>query len=179
MSRIGKKPITIPANVQVKIEGDVIIITGPKGELKQALPAGVLVKQKNGNLIVFLREGCNDKAKWGLIRALLANNVKGVTDGFEKQLEIRGVGYKANVEGKVLKLDVGFSHEIKMDIFEGLNVSVEKSIIKISGFDKQLVGEFAAQVRKNRPPEPYKGKGIRYVDEKVRKKEGKKAATAK
>ncbi len=179
MSRIGKKPIIIPPNVQVEIMEGVVKVKGPKGVITQQIPDGVLVKQEGGAIIVFLREGSNEKAKWGLIRALLNNCIKGVVDGFEKQLEIKGVGYKANVDGKTLKLDVGFSHEIKMDIPEGLIISVEKNIIKISGFDKQLVGEFAAQTRRVRPPEPYKGKGIRYVGEKVRKKEGKKAAATK
>jgi large subunit ribosomal protein L6 len=179
MSRIGKKPILIPDDVEVKIEDRQVVIKGQKGEISQEIPGEILVEKKEDKLIVSpKRRTKRTPALWGLIRALLQNHIKGVTEGFEKQLEIRGIGYKASLpDQKTIQLEVGFSHPVKIEIPEGLNVSVEKNIIKISGIDKQKVGEFAAKIRKVRPPEPYKGKGIRYIGEKVRKKEGKKAAT--
>jgi len=178
MSRIGKKPILIPENVEIKIEGRQVVVKGPKGEISQEIPQEILVEKKDSVVVVSpKRKTKRTPALWGLTRALLQNNLKGVTEGFEKQLEIRGIGYKASIEGeRVLKLEVGFSHPVKLEIPPDLNVSIEKNIIKVSGIDKQQVGEFAAKIRKVRPPEPYKGKGIRYVGEKVRKKEGKKTA---
>jgi large subunit ribosomal protein L6 len=178
MSRIGKKPILIPQGVEIEIKDSVVTIKGPKGEISQEIPPEILIEKKEDKIIVSpKRKTKRTSALWGLTRALLQNHVKGVTEGFEKQLEIRGIGYKASLEGaKTLKLEVGFSHPVKLEIPEDLKVSVEKNIIKVSGIDKQKVGEFAAKIRRVRPPEPYKGKGIRYVGEKVRKKEGKKAA---
>jgi len=179
MSRIGKKPILIPENVEVKIENHQVLIKGPKGEISQEISPEISVEKKEDKIIIVSpkRKTKKTPALWGLTRALLQNHVIGVTQGFEKQLEIRGIGYKASLEGeKTLKLEVGFSHPVKLEIPADLNVSIEKNIIKVSGIDKQKVGEFAAKIRKVRPPEPYKGKGIRYVGEKVRKKEGKKAA---
>lgn len=180
MSRIGKKPIEIPEGVEVNINGQEVNIKGPKGEIKQSIPAGVLVKKENGMINVSLardRASKKDLALWGLTRALLQNNVKGVREGFEKKLEIRGIGYKAALEDKCVSLEVGFSHSVKLEIPEGIDVSIAKELITVSGIDKYKVGQFAANIRKIRPPEPYKGKGVRYLEEKVRKKEGKKAGT--
>ena len=181
MSRIGKQPIIIPKDVQIEIRGQKVAIKGPKGEISQEISPEISVEKKEDKIIVTpKRKTKKTPALWGLTRALLQNHVIGVTQGFEKQLEIRGIGYKASLEGeKTLKLKVGFSHPINLEIPAGLNVSIEKNIIKVSGIDKQKVGEFAAKIRRVRPPEPYKGKGIRYVGEKVRKKEGKKATATK
>ncbi len=179
MSRVGKKAISIPSGVEVKIEDNNIKVKGPKGELEQAITAEILVSQKDNELIVEVKEQTkNSSAFWGLTRALLQNMVIGVSEGFSKQLEIVGVGYKAKTEGdKVLDLAMGFSHPVKFDIPEGLTIQVEKNIITVSGISKEQVGQFAAKIRDVRKPEPYKGKGIRYVGENVRRKEGKKAAT--
>ncbi len=180
MSRIGKQPIQIPEGVEVKIEGREVKFKGAKGELRQAIPENILVEKKESELIVSVgKKTKQTPALWGLARALLQNCLDGVTKGFEKQLEIIGVGYKAALEGdKVLNLLVGFSHPVKLDIPEGLTVKVEKNIVTITGIDKQKVGQFSAKIREVKKPEPYKGKGIRYLGEKVRRKEGKKAATA-
>lgn len=181
MSRVGKKPITIPRQVQIEISGNRVGVRGPKGEIFQDIPEGLLVEQKEGIIIVSPQRNSNKVAAlWGLIRALLQNHVKGVSEGFEKRLEIIGVGYKAAIEGtNKLKLEVGFSHSVFLDIPDDLKVAVEKNIIIVSGCDRQKVGELSAKIRRVRPPEPYKGKGIRYLGEKVRRKEGKKAATTK
>ena len=177
MSRIGKKPIEIPQGITVVLEKDSVLFKGPKGEIKQEIPAGIAV-EKTGNILIVKpeREGKTIPALWGLTTALLLNHVHGVSVGFEKKLELRGVGYKAAMEGESkIRLDLGFSHPIFMDIPKGLDVKVEKQIIIISGFDKQQVGQLGAKIRALRKPEPYKGKGIRYFGEVVRKKEGKKA----
>ena len=181
MSRIGKKTIIIPEGVEVKIDDQEITVKGPKGELFLKILDGFLIEQKENTLSVVPIKGRGkiNSAIWGLTRALLQNNVEGVTQGFEKKLEIRGVGYRATLEGeKKLKLELGFSHLVELDVPDNLKVAVEKNIIIISGIDKQKVGEFAAKIRAFRKPEPYKGKGVRYLGEKVRRKEGKKAATA-
>lgn len=179
MSRIGKQPIQIPDNVEVKIDGQKITIKGPKGELSREIRTEIKMEEKQGQVFVCLaRKGGQakkDRAYWGLSRSLIANMVKGVSEGYGKKLQIIGVGYKANVEGKNLVLSAGFSHPVEMEIPEGLEINIEKDIITISGIDKELVGQFAAKIRKVRPPEPYKGKGIRYIDEVVRRKVGKKA----
>lgn len=178
MSRIGKQPIELPQGVEVTIQTDKVTIKGPKGELTQDISDDILVAQKENQLIISLkRKTKTSPAFWGLTRALLQNFVKGVTEGFEKKLELVGVGYKASMQGdKMLKLDVGYSHSIEMQVPDGLVVSVEKNFITISGIDRQQVGEFAAKIRAHRKPEPYKGKGIKYEGEKIRRKEGKKAA---
>jgi large subunit ribosomal protein L6 len=179
MSRIGKQPILIPENVEVKIEGQKIIIKGPKGELFQEIPEGILVTKENDKIVV----SCEKKSKknsalWGLIRVLLQNQIIGVSSGFEKKLEIRGIGYRASLKDEnTLKLEVGFSHPVEVKIPSQIFLTIEKSIINISGIDKQKIGEFAAKIRKIKKPEPYKGKGIRYVGEFVRKKAGKKVAS--
>ena len=180
MSRIGKKPVEIPQGVEVSIKDSIVKVKGSKGEIEHTIPEGVLVEVKDKQVIVSIKvENKKTSALWGLIRALLQNAVMGVSQGFEKQLEIIGVGYKAKMEGdKLLDLAMGFSHPVKMPVPEGLQIKVEKNIITISGINKEKVGQFAAEIRAVRKPEPYKGKGIRYVGEKVRRKEGKKAATA-
>ncbi len=179
MSRIGKKPISISEGVEVKIEGQNVIVKGPKGELQKEVRPEIKVEIKENEILVSPgKETKKTNAFWGLTRTLIFNMIKGVTEGYEKKLEIQGVGYKANLEGEDLVLQVGFSHPVKMDKVEGIKFEVEKNIITISGIDKELVGQVAAKIRKVRPPEPYKGKGIRYVGEEVRRKAGKKVVTA-
>ncbi|KPJ55689.1 50S ribosomal protein L6 [Parcubacteria bacterium DG_74_2] len=192
MSRIGKKPIEIPDGVEAKIEDGKVTIKGPKGELSKEIRPEIKIEVKDKKLYVFPKKEIQEnsvvkkdsgetkqiKAFWGLFRAFLANMIKGVTEGFEKKLEIQGLGYKASLEGNDLILNIGFSHQKKIEMPEGIELSIEKNIITVSGIDKELVGQVAAKIRKVRPPEPYKGKGIRYVDEVVRKKVGKKATTA-
>jgi len=177
MSRIGKKPIPIPQGVELKIEEGIVTAKGPKGELRKKVPFGIEVKiRPNKEAIVSLKRS-KEKALWGTWRSLIANMIEGVSKGFEKKLEIQGVGYKARVESEDLVLDVGFSHQVKIKKREGISYSVEKNIITVSGIDKEKVGQTAAEIRKVRPPEPYKGKGIRYKGEYIRRKVGKKAAT--
>ncbi len=174
MSRIGKQPVDIPSGVEIKVEGS--IIKFKKGNFSKELDTknNVLVKIEN-NKLVFLPKGESrqDRAFWGTYRALSNNIVVGLTSGFEKKLEINGVGYRAAVSGKILELQLGFSHPIKHEIPEGINIAVEKNIITISGSDKQAVGQTAAKIRAYRPPEPYKGKGVKYADEKIIRKAGK------
>ncbi|MBU0619641.1 MAG: 50S ribosomal protein L6 [Patescibacteria group bacterium] len=178
MSRIGKLPIELIEGTQAKIEDGFIVVKGPKGELKQKINSLVNVKIDNNQIIISVDniKDKNKKALWGLFRSLINNMVIGVTQGFEKKLEINGVGYKASASGSVLTLNVGFSHPVEYNLLDGISASVEKNIITINGIDKQLVGETAAQIRKVRKPEPYKGKGIKYVDEVIRRKAGKTAA---
>lgn len=181
MSKIGKKPILIPQGVNLEIKEDEIIIKGPKGELSQKIPPEIGVKKEGEKILVSLkRKTKKSPALWGLIRALLQNSIQGVTEGFEKKLELRGIGYRCFLEKEgILKLEVGFSHPVTIKIPPFLKVTLEKNIITIWGVDKQKVGEFAAKIRKIQPPEPYKGKGIRYLGEQVRMKEGKKAGAGK
>ncbi len=176
MSRIGKQPIAIPEGVDVKIDGDFVIIKGPKGELKNKIRPEIKVEIKDKQIILKPVKSLRDtQALWGTYRSLIANMTQGVTKGFEKKLEIEGVGYKANLEGKDLILNLGYSHSIKIKAPEGIELKVEKNVITVSGTDKQLVGQIAAEIRSKRKPEPYKGKGIRYQGEVVRRKTGKKA----
>ena len=178
MSKIGKKPVQVPKGVDIKIDDNLISVKGPRGELKMTLNDVVSVSTQEGSISVNLKNN-QDKAEiWGLTRALIANMIKGVTTGFEKNLEFEGVGYKANVKGSELELNLGYSHPISIKIPEGINIKVEKSVIKIEGMDKESIGHFAAEVKSKRLPEPYKGSGIRYVGEVIRRKAGKKAATA-
>lgn len=178
MSRVGKKPIEIPEGVKVNIDGRKVIIKGPKGELSREVRPEIKVELKEGKILVKPEiKTKKTKAFWGLTRSLLANMVKGVIEGYEKKLEIRGLGYKAKIEGDDLVLMVGFTHSVKLKIPETIKVSVEKNIITVSGIDKELVGLIAAKTRKVKPPEPYKGKGIRYLGEEVRRKAGKKVVT--
>lgn len=178
MSRIGKKPIEILKGVEVKVESNTVFVKGPKGELQKDVPLEIKIEIKGNEIFLSPeKETKRSKAFWGLFRTLIFNMIKGVTDGYEKKLEIHGVGYKANLEGEDLILLVGFSHSVKIDKVEGIKFLVEKSIITVSGIDKELVGQIAAKIRKVKKPEPYKGKGIRYLGEEVRRKTGKKAAT--
>ncbi|NDJ27075.1 50S ribosomal protein L6 [Campylobacter sp. MIT 12-8780] len=174
MSRIGKQPITIPNGVEVKLEGN--ILKFKKGNLSKELDtkANVLVELKD-NTIVFAPKGEDrqSRAYWGTYRALANNVVIGLNEGFSKTLEINGVGYKAALKGKVLELALGFSHPINYAIPEGIEITVDKNNIIIKGSDKQVVGQVAAQIREFRPPEPYKGKGVKYADERIIRKAGK------
>ncbi|MBN3041074.1 MAG: 50S ribosomal protein L6 [Candidatus Omnitrophica bacterium] len=175
MSRVGKQPIKIPKDVKVSIEKGVCLVQGPKNKLQLSMPAGIKAEIKEDTLSVTRESDLKThKSLHGTIRVLIANMVEGVTKGFKKELEIVGVGYKAQMKGKNLVLNIGFSHPVEMNVPEGLKVTVPaQTRIIIEGFDKQLVGEFAARIRRIYPPEPYKGKGIRYSQEEVRKKLGK------
>ena len=182
MSRVGKKPILIPEGVEVKIEGQKVIISGPKGELLREIRPEIKVEIKGNQIFVqpFSEKSWTKKTKafWGLIRALLANMVQGVKEGYEKKLEIEGVGYKAQVlGGDTIQLSVGFTQPTKIKAPKDIKFSVEKNVITVSGVDKELVGLIAARIRKAKPAEPYKGKGIRYQGELVRRKVGKRAVT--
>lgn len=178
MSRVGNRPIPIPSGVTVNLSDDQIQVKGPKGELSCPIPAGIRVKTEDDQLS-FERPDDSKPARsnHGLARALANNMVVGVSEGFVKRLEIEGVGYRADVQGKSLNLLLGFSHPVEMPIPEGLTVSVDQNTkVAIEGADKQIVGQFAADVRALRPPEPYKGKGVRYEDEHIRRKVGKAGA---
>ena len=196
MSRIGKKPILIPEGVEVRIEGQKVIVKGLKGELSQEILSEIKIEIKDSQIFVFPKirefskktkrgrkalalrfETKQTKAFWGLTRALLANMIEGVVKGFEKKLQIEGLGFKAELDGNNLVLQVGFSHSVIITALEGVKFTVEKNIITVSGINKELVGQVAAKIRKVRPPEPYKGKGIRYLGEVIRRKAGKKTAT--
>ena len=176
MSRIGKQPVAIPSGVEVKIEDGKLI--AKKGNLTQEVEFGDRVNVKiEDNKIVFspVGEDRQSRAYWGTYRALTNNAIKGLVEGFEKKLEINGVGYRAQVKGKELELQLGFSHPVVYPIPEGIQITVEKNIITIKGHDKQKVGQVAAEIRSFRPPEPYKGKGVKYVDEVIIRKAGKTA----
>lgn len=177
MSRIGKNPINIPEGVEVKIEGEEITVKGPKGELKQKIHPIIKVEIKNKQIIITVNNPNNkkEKALWGLFGSLIKNMVFGVTEGYEKKLEIVGVGYKVELQGDKLVLKVGYSHPIEYNLPKGISAVVDKNNIILTGIDKQLIGDVAAQIRKIRKPEPYKGKGIKYADEIIKKKVGKAA----
>ncbi len=176
MSRIGNRIITIPEGVTITLENNEVVVKGPKGELKQVMLKDITMKQEN-NEIILERKNEAAKAMHGTMNALISNMITGVTKGYEKALEIIGVGYRFNVQGKKLTINAGYSHPVEMEVPEGLTVeSVSNTEITVKGIDKVLVGEFAANIRKVRKPEPYKGKGIRYKDEHIIRKEGKKAA---
>ena len=176
MSRIGNRIINVPENVTVTEENGYVVVKGPKGTLQEKLLEGITMKQEN-NQITLERKSDIYKANHGTMNALITNMIKGVTEGFQKALEIIGVGYRFNVQGKKLTINAGYSHPVEMEVPEGLTVeSSSNTEITVKGIDKIKVGEFAANIRKVRMPEPYKGKGIRYKDEHVRRKEGKKAA---
>jgi len=177
MSRIGKNPIPIPAGVTVKIDGNTSTVKGPKGEHKQHIPSGLLFEEKDGMLTVNRSDESKPMiAKHGLVRALIANRVTGVTEGFAKKLEIIGVGYRAAVKGKVLDLQLQFSHPVEYPIPDDISINCpDNTHIEVSGVDKQRVGQVAAEIRAYRKPEPYKGKGIRYEGEQVVRKAGKAA----
>jgi large subunit ribosomal protein L6 len=177
MSRIGKLPIEIPSGVDVQIENSVVRVKGPKGELTQVVSRDLSIEREDSRLVVTRPTDRKDhRALHGLTRTLIYNMVVGVTDGYEKRLEIQGVGYRAQLKGKSLELALGYSHPIKVDAPEGIEFEVpQPTQVIVRGIDKQAVGEIAARIRKTRPPEPYKGKGVRYQDEHVARKVGKRA----
>ena len=175
MSRIGKKPVIIPANVTVNVaEGNVVTVKGPKGELTNTFNADMIINVE-GNVLTVSRptDEANHRALHGLTRTLIANMVEGVDKGFSKELEVNGVGYRADKKGNQLVMRLGFSHEVIMEEIPGITIEVNGNKITIKGIDKQTVGQFAAEVRGKRPPEPYKGKGIKYTTEVIRRKVGK------
>jgi|SRR3989344_2053383 len=179
MSRLAKKPVIVPQGVAVEFKNGVISARGPKGELSRNVPAGITFEISAGE--VFVRPTAGEKevsAFLGTFFRHLKNMVEGVSQGFEKKLEIEGIGYRAEVKGKDLVLNLGFSHQVTVPAGEGITFSVEKNVIKISGIDKEAVGNTAAKIRDKKKPEPYKGKGIRYAGEVVRRKAGKKVAAA-
>ena len=176
MSRIGRMPISIPAGVEVKIEGsNLVTVKGPKGTLTQQLHPNMTIAQEGGELHVTRpNDAKENRSLHGLTRTLLSNMITGVTEGFKKELDVNGVGYRVAKDGKKLVMNLGFSHQVIMEETEGITIDVPgPNKIIISGADKQKVGQFAAEVREKRPPEPYKGKGIKYTDEVIRRKEGK------
>lgn len=179
MSRIGKKIITIPAGVDIKIDGGNVTVKGPKGTMTFAAPFEIDFAKENDQLTVILKHETKQSRKmWGTARALVANMITGVTQGFEKKLEVEGVGYRVTLAGKNLELLLGFSHPVKVPAPEGIEFKVEKNAITISGISKDLVGRTASSIRALKKPEPYKGKGIRYAGEIIRRKAGKKASAA-
>lgn len=177
MSRIGRQPITIPAGVTVAIDGGVVKATGPKGELQVTMLPGLAVEQKENELqVTLVQDNAETQRTFGLMRTLIGNIVTGVSKGYERQLEINGVGFRASVAGSTINLSLGFSHPIEFPLPAGIEAKVERNVITISGNDKQAVGQVAANLRALKKPEPYKGKGIKYVEERIRRKAGKTAA---
>jgi large subunit ribosomal protein L6 len=176
MSRIGKKAVSVPTGVTVNLAGQNIAVKGPKGELKFVLVEHVLAKLEDGKIAVNPRDETKvARSCWGMSRTMISNMIKGVTQGYSRSLEINGVGYRANVQGKVLQLNLGYSHDVNYPIPEGIEIKTPKPTeITITGIDKQRVGQVAAEIRDFRGPEPYKGKGIKYSDERIFRKEGKK-----
>jgi large subunit ribosomal protein L6 len=181
MSRIGKKIIEVPQGVTITITEGEIVAKGPKGELKQKIHPEIKIETSDGKISVMPKAELSKKARgaWGLYRALVQNMVEGVSKGFEKKLEIEGVGFKAAVDGDGLTLNLGFTNPVKIKKPEGITFLVEKNVITVSGSSKELVGETAALIRKQKKAEPYKGKGIKYQGEKIRRKEGKKVVASK
>lgn len=181
MSRIGQKPIPIPSGVDVSVANGLVTVKGPKGELAVSLNPHVqahVTQDKTVEISVQKPEDIHERALWGLFRKLVANAVDGVQKPFEKQLEFVGVGYRVSVSGDTVNMEVGFSHPVTIELPKGVSASVEKQVLTLSGIDKQQVGEWAARIRRIRPPEPYKGKGIKYIDEQIRRKAGKAAKAA-
>lgn len=181
MSRIGRKPILVPAGVEVKVEGSVVTVKGPKGTLTNTFNADMAIAVEGNEIIVTRPSDVKEhRSLHGLTRTLIANMVQGVTEGFKKELQVNGVGYRVQKQGTNLVMNLGYSHQVIMPEIDGITIEVPgpNSII-ISGPDKQKVGQFAAEVREKRPPEPYKGKGIKYIDEHIRRKEGKAAKGSK
>jgi large subunit ribosomal protein L6 len=189
MSRVGKKPVPVPSGVNVTIKDSSIAIKGPKGELRRTIPTGVSAKLEAGQVLIARQgDGREERARHGLLRALVANMVKGVTEGYTRQLEINGVGYRAEVVGNKVNLVVGLSHPVEFSLPTGVQAKAEKGkstvnpgqdavLLTISGTDKEVVGQLASKMRNVRPPEPYKGKGIKYIEEKLRRKVGKTGAS--
>ncbi|HHX60433.1 MAG TPA: 50S ribosomal protein L6 [Epulopiscium sp.] len=174
MSRIGKQPIAIPAGVTVTLNGNVVNVKGPKGTLTKEFDSAMNIAIEDENVVVTRPNDLKrNKSLHGLTRTLISNMVEGTADGFKKVLELNGVGYRAQKQGKTLVLSLGYSHPVEMDDPEGVESVVEGNHITISGISKENVGQFAAEIRAKRPPEPYKGKGIKYIDETIRRKEGK------
>ena len=180
MSKVGKKPIEIPKVIEVKIEGDEILVKGKMGELKKRIPPEIKIEIKENKIFLSPRiDAKKVMALWGTMRSLIFNMVKGVSEGFEKKLEIEGIGYRGELKGNNLVLHVGFSKPIEVKAPQGIKFYVEKNIITVSGIDKELVGQIAAKIRKIREPDAYKGKGIRYLGERIKLKPGKKVVAAK
>jgi large subunit ribosomal protein L6 len=175
MSRIGKKPIIIPDKTTVTVKDGLVTVKGEKGSLSRSLPASMNLKMEDNALMVEIKEGGRKAgAMQGLIRSLVANMVTGVNKGFERVLEINGIGYRADVQGNKIVMNLGFSHPINFDIPKGISATVDKNnVIKLSGIDKELLGQTASHIRRLRPPEPYKGKGVKYAGERIQKKAGK------
>ena len=177
MSRIGKEPVVVPEKVQVKLDGNAVSVKGPKGELAYTFIDNVKIEMKDGNVQVNpVDESKAARSMWGTTRTLINNMVVGVSEGFTKNLEFNGVGYKAAVSGSKITLNLGFSHPIDYNLPEGVAAKVTKNVIELSGCDKELVGFVAAKIRSFRPPEPYKGKGVKYADERIVRKAGKTGA---
>lgn len=176
MSRVGKLPIKLPEGVQVTVSGRELTVSGPNGKITRKLPRGIEVSQKEQAVIVTTKgKSADSKALHGTYRALIANLIKGVAEGWEKELELVGTGYRAELSGKKLVISIGYSHPVEIEAPEGITFEVEKTQIKVKGPDKELVGLISAKIRDIRPPEPYKGKGVMYKDEVVRRKPGKAA----
>lgn len=175
MSRIGRKPITVPAGVEVKIDGTVVTVKGPKGTLTQTFHPNMKIEQNGAELTVTRPDDEKlNRSLHGLSRTLLANMVEGVTNGFKKELEVNGVGYRVQKQGKQVVMNLGYSHQVIVEEIEGITLDVpDPNHIVVNGADKQLVGQIASEIREKRPPEPYKGKGIKYATEVIRRKEGK------
>jgi large subunit ribosomal protein L6 len=176
MSRIGKKAVTVPSGVTATVNGQEVAVKGPKGELKHVLADAIVAKLDKGRIEVTMREDTKEaRAMWGMTRTMVANLMSGVTEGFTKNLEITGVGYRAAVQGSNLQLQLGYSHDVSFPIPKGIQVvCLKPTEIVITGIDKQKVGQVAAEIRQFRPPEPYKGKGVKYAGEYIHRKEGKK-----
>jgi large subunit ribosomal protein L6 len=176
MSKVGKQPVLLPDGIDVKIERNFVLVKGPKGELSREFAREMKIEKQENQLIVSVaKQTKRSAALWGLSRVLLSNMIEGVKNGFEKKLEIEGVGYKVALQGKDLLLNLGYSHSIEFKAVEGIDFKVEKNSITISGINKETVGQTAANIRKLRKPEPYKGKGIHYLGEVIKRKAGKKA----
>lgn len=174
MSRIGKLPIAIPSGVTITVDPNEVTVTGPKGSLKQFTMPGISVKQEENQLVVTrVDDEAPNRSKHGLMRSLLNNMVVGVTQGFSKKLEINGVGYRAQMQGTGIKFNLGFSHDVMYTLPQGVTATIEQNVITISGINKQHVGQVAAEIRALKKPEPYKGKGIKYADERIVRKSGK------
>jgi large subunit ribosomal protein L6 len=177
MSRVGRKAIPMPKGVNVTVGKNAVAVKGPKGELKRELPDGITVKLNGAEINVERADDSRDnRAKHGMVRALVANMVKGVTDGWERKLEINGVGYRADVAGQKLNMALGFSHPVAFELPKGIAAKVDKNVVILTGIDKEMLGETASKIRAIRPPEPYKGKGIKYVEEVIHRKVGKTGA---
>lgn len=181
MSKIGKIPVPVPAGVTVSVDAaNLVVVKGPKGELSQQLLPSVIIEQAENELQVKVKnpDDRSQRAVWGLSRSLLFNMVHGVSQGYERKLEINGVGYRAVAAGQLITLNLGYSHPVEFQLPQGITAKVEKNLITLSGIHKQQIGEIAAQIRKLRPPEPYKGKGIKYLEETIRRKAGKAVKSA-